>query len=558
MRAWYKSIIRKIIIAACCFFGFSSLLYANANSEGIQVYQKNMHLSPERKQILADDIDRYRNANDIWDSLRNEFTLPHYENNPLVQQKIQWFMEHQDYLMRSTMRAAPYLYYIMQQAKKRHLPAELVLLPIIESAYNPFALNASSGAAGIWQMMPGTASGYGIRQNWWYDGRRDVVASTKAALNHLAYLQSFFDGNWLLAIAAYDTGEGNVLAAIRKNIRAGENTDYWVLPLAQETRDYVPQLLALAIIISHPDQYPIRFPFVRNAPYLAQVDIGGQIDLTHAAYLAGLSLHEIKQLNPGYSRAATDPNGPYKIVLPIENVERFSENLSRSSPLYAKVNWVHYRIKNGDTLPKIAKRFNTTPSELHEMNPKLLAKNHLRPGGNIIIPRYTQNLSKTILDSEQNSIVFAANKKPNSVPVIRKPQLATQMADAFQQNPQKPYTMQPGDTIYMVRNNDDLEKIARRFHISSQALLTANQISNIAFLRPGEKLIIPTHSQPTAAPEEKYNLTPGDTIYVVRAGDTIEKIAKHFHTNPATIRLANLMADNDLHEGDQLVIPTHA
>ena len=199
--------IVRIVIVLSLFFKLGTT-WAASSVEGIEVYQKNSHLSAEHRQTIAEDLDRYRNADNLWDTLREDFTLPHYEDSPLVQEKIEWFMEHQDYLIHSVTRARPYLYYIYQQAKKRNLPAELVLLPIIESAYNPFALNASSGAAGLWQMMPDTASGYGIRQNWWYDGRRDAVASTKAALNHLSYLDSFFNGNWLLAVAAYDTGEG--------------------------------------------------------------------------------------------------------------------------------------------------------------------------------------------------------------------------------------------------------------------------------------------------------------------------------------------------------------
>lgn len=501
MLSW-KSILKNFLVGACCIVlsGFNAA-HATPSAEGIQVYQKNMHLSAEKKQKLADDIDRYRNADNMWDTLRHEFILPHYESNPIVQEKIAWFMNHQDYLLHSTTRAAPYLYYIMQQVKKRHLPAEVALLPIIESAYNPFAQNASSGAAGIWQMMPGTASGYGIRQNWWYDGRRDVVASTKAALHHLSYLQSFFEGNWLLAIAAYDTGEGNVLAAIRKNIRNGDNTEYWSLPLAQETRDYVPQLLALATIISHPDQYPVYFPPVRNAPYLAQVDIGKQIDLKHAAYLAGLSLTKLKQLNPGYSRAVTDPHGPYKIVLPIENVERFTENLARSPQQKINPTYFADNVKSTKRTPTMA--------------------------------------------------VAVANR-------VNRPSLANDVSTALQAMPPastEPYKLQPGDTLYMVRDGDDVARVAKRFHITAQNILAVNKINGA--LRPGTQLIVPTHPTETASNQE-FQLAPGDTVYVVRPGDTIEAIAARFHTNAAIVRLANLLADNsDLHEGDKLVIPTH-
>jgi membrane-bound lytic murein transglycosylase D len=476
MPYWFK---QYFFISLFCTT-LTTSIFAFPNSEGIQTYQKNIHQDPDRKQILADDISRYHNAKDIWDILRQEFVLPHYEDDPQVQVQIEWFLQHQNFLLTSTSRAAPYLYYILQQSRKRNLPAEIVLLPIIESSYNPFAYS-SAGAAGIWQMMPNTASGYGVKQNWWYDGRRDVIASTKAALDYLTYLGSFFDNNWLLATAAYDTGEGNVLAAINKNIRLGSNTDYWSLPLAQETRIYVPRLLALATIIAHPEKYPIYLPPVRNAPYLAQIDIGTQINLKQAAMLAGISLKNMKRLNSGYSRGMTAPNGP--LILPIENVTQFTESLEQS------------------ILPQIKQSIFTT------------AYNET-------------NIYQPVKESSDGN-----------------------------------YRIQPGDTIYMTRNGDDLEKIARHFHITTQQLLAANPLDKTNNLLPDERLVIPTHFSHIQIvkinPHQKYQLASGDTIYMVRPGDTIEKIAKRFKSTPPEIRIANMIADNELRTGDSIVIPTH-
>jgi membrane-bound lytic murein transglycosylase D len=468
----------------------SRLSIAHSNIEGIQIYQKNLHFSEAPKQSLADDIDRFHNADNIWDLLRSEFTLYHYETNPDVQDQLHFFLANPDFLLRSAQRAAPYLYYISQQVKKRHLPLEIVLLPMIESAYNPFAYS-SAGAGGIWQIMPNTATGFGIKQNWWYDGRRDVIASTKAALDYLVYLGGFFNGNWLLALAAYNTGEGNVLAAIHKNIREGKNTDFWSLPLAQQTRDYVPRLLALAIIIANPDRYPLHFPSVHNAPYLAQIDVGRQIDLNHAAYLAGLSIKFLKQLNPGYNHIATDPNGPFKLILPIQNVKQFTENYMRSPLLYA---------------PKqINPSYNTSNSSLMTMQKTL----------NISSP--------STLKIENNS---------------------------------EPYSLQPGDTLYMVRQGDNLEIIANKFHLPLKALFIANSLKAPVELTTGTQLIVPTHwRNSNGAPT--YQLAPGDTVYIVRKGDTIETIAKKFHVIPPAIRLANLLMTNSIEEGDHLIIPTH-
>ncbi|MBV9575566.1 MAG: LysM peptidoglycan-binding domain-containing protein [Gammaproteobacteria bacterium] len=543
--------MKLVTFIASCFF-ISTPLYAIPSVEGIQVYQKNIQLSPEHKLKLAADVIRYRNADNLWDVLREEFTLPHYENSPAVQEKIEWFMNNQDFLLRSASRAAPYLYYILQQVKKHHLPAELVLLPIIESGYNPFS-RSPVGAAGIWQLMPSTASDWGIKQDWWYDGRRDVIASTRAALNYLAYLQSFFEGNWLLAIAAYDTGEGNVLSAIKRNIRDGRDTDFWSLPVAQETKDYVPSLLALAVIISKPDQYPIYFPLVHNAPYLAQVDIGEQINLKYAASLAGISYKKMMQLNSGFNRPSTSTKGPYKLVLPIENVEQFTENLAHS-PIKHQVNWLHYKVKSGDTLASISKRFNTTINDVRKMNH--LTKANLRPGTHLLIPHQSMALN----DDADNAteIAFNNTKKNEPIKIIKKK--SANIITFQTEKTAKSYALQPGDTIYMVRAKDSLESIARHFRVPQLALSRANQLSS-SKIKPGRQIIIPSHpellTQMFLPPVKTKKLKPGDTIYMVRHGDTIEEIARKFHTSPAAVRITNLVDNDSLMEGERLVIPTH-
>ena len=541
------NLIKKILTSVLAAF-ISVSAMASPSTEGIQAYQKNMHLSPEHKQRLADDISRYRNADNLWDVLREEFTLPHYEDNPQVQEKIQWFMNNQDFLLRSATRAAPYLYYILQQVKKRHLPAELVLLPIVESGYNPFSLS-HAGAAGIWQLMPGTASGYGVRQNGWYDGRRDVIASTRAALNYLAYLQTFFDGNWLLAIAAYNTGEGNVLSAIKRNIRQGYETSFWSLPVAQETRDYVPSLLALAVIISHPDRYPIYFPPVRNAPYLAQVDLGTPINLKEAADFAGISHSKLLQLNSGF-KAATSAKGPYKLVLPIENVVEFTENYARSPFNHRQINWTHYRAKSGDTLTSIANRFNTTPKAIRKLNH--LTKNTVRYGTNLLIPKNSDSSELTVDPSEIENTRTRVASSADRAPAYESPAMPAITG--------KKYALQAGDTVYMVRKKDTLEGIARKFHSTPAFIQVANQLRSRQLV-PGKQLVIPTHSegneQLASARKLTKKLLPGDTVYMVRRGDSVEKIARRFHTTAAAVRVANLIDDSSLVEGARIVVPTH-
>lgn len=510
-----------------------------SNIEGIQKYQHNLRLTSEHKQKIAADIDRFNSADNLWDVLRQEFILPHYEDNPYVQEQINWIINHQDFLTRSATRAAPYLYYILQQVRKRHLPAELALLPMFESAYNPFAYS-SAGAAGIWQMMPRTASGFGIKQNWWYDGRRDVVASTKAALDYLVYLGNFFEGNWLLSIGAYDAGEGTILTSIKKNVNIGAYTDFWSLPLPRETREYVPRLLALAAIIAHPEKYPLNFPFVRNAPYLAEVDVGRQINLRNAAELAGLSHKHLLQLNPGFNHSATDPTGPYRLVLPIENVEQFVENLGHL-PQTQHIRWIHYKTKAGDTIISVAKRFKVTPATIKKTN--LVYNNKLKRGTNLIIPKTVKGSAKPSLDAEDTAEAFVASKtQPSeSATTTEAPPLNETAA------------LQAGDTIYLVREGDDIEKIAQHFYTTPETIEAANHLAHHQILAVGKKLLIPTHF----AEYRQYRIAPGDTVYMVRRGDTIEKIAARFHLSVSEIRVANLLTNNILQEGDRLVIPTH-
>lgn len=533
----------KWTFSTVCALGITNTCFAT-NNDGLNVYKNTPSLSEEHKQKIAEDLSRFQQADNIWDVLRDEFSLPHYENNPLVQEKIEWFMNNQDFLLRSVNRAAPYLYYIMEQVKKRHLPAELALLPIVESGYNPFA-TSNVGAAGIWQLMPGTATGLGIQQDRFYDGRRDVIASTHAALNYLAYLQSFFDGNWLLAIAAYNTGEGNVLAAIRRNINDGRDTDFWSLPVAQQTKNYVPSILALAVIISKPRQYPIYFPPIRNAPYLAKFDVQKKINLKQAAALAGISYDRLLQLNPGYSKPST--KGGYKIVLPIENVEQFSENLMYS-PYHetTSLGFKHYRMKAGDTLASVAKKFKISVDEIRKLNH--ITKSVPKRGTNLLIP---ESEEKNIASKEDNDNEVTA-------PIERR--LSKKLMEA-ESRPSSTYRLQPGDTIYMVRNTDNLDSISKRFHINPETIKSANRLKS-KILVPGKNLVIPTHPTQDAAEPSQQEIAPAkpkpksrELVYYVKRGDTIARIAKRFKTSPAALRLANLIDDKALIEGEKLTIP---
>ena len=408
---------------------------------------------------------------DIWQVLRTEMHESHYALQPSVQEKLAWFINNPSFLNNAVTRAAPYLYYIVQQVKARHLPIEYALVPIIESGFNPFS-TSPMGAAGIWQLMPNTALGYGIKKtDWGFDGRRDVIASTQAALNYFVYLHQYFGRNFLLALAAYNTGEGNVLKAIKKNLANKLPIDFWSLPIPQETKDYVPSLLALTIIISEPEKYPQLLRPIGNYPYLTKVAVARELDLQTAAGFAGLSLQELQKLNPGYQLPSANMQKDHQLILPITNLKLFKENLA-AADFNLKMHWFHYRVKENEKLADIASKFFVPESAIQNLNqlaePKALA------GATILIPQINHaNINKRNIKSKLAKIK----------PPVQMSNIAVQDA----------YYIQPGDTVYMVRPQDNLEKIAQKFNIDKQAIIAANPSTTIKKLLAGDQLIVPTH-----------------------------------------------------------------
>src|SRR5690606_24980913 len=294
-----------------------------------------------------------------------------------------WYARHQAYLDRVATRAERYMHYIVEETEKRNMPMEMALLPIVESAFDPFAYSHGR-AAGAWQFIPSTGEFFGLNQNWWYDGRRDVTASTDAALKYLQQLADRFDGDWLLALASYNAGAGTVSKAIRYNQSRGRPTDFWSLNLPRETRAYVPKLIAISQIVRNPEQYNVTLKPIADTPYFASIDVGSQIDLAEAAKLADIPSEELYLLNPGYSRWATPPQGPHTLLLPVAHADAFREKLA-TLPEEARMRWDHYTIRSGDSLISIAKRFQTTPETLRTANK--LRGNTIIAGDSLLIPR---------------------------------------------------------------------------------------------------------------------------------------------------------------------------
>lgn len=261
-------------------------------------------------------------SSSIWPTIADHFSLPSNTHHPNVRRQIDSFARVPSNFDEFTHNARPYLYYVYIETQKRHLPAELALLPMLESDYKPLT-HSRAGAVGLWQLMPDTARGAGIKMNSWYDGRRDTIAATKVALNYLSYLHNLFNGNWLLAIAAYDAGSGTVLNAIHHNKSRGLPTDFWSLPLPKETKLYVPRLLAIAHVVSHPNDYHVQLPAISNDPVVDTVTIENPMNLTDIANKAGISLDEVRQLNPGFKRSTTPPHQATTLILPANHIDTF-------------------------------------------------------------------------------------------------------------------------------------------------------------------------------------------------------------------------------------------
>ena len=272
---------------------------------------------------------------DVWRRMRAGFKMDLSVQNSRVAGQRSWFTSRQPYIDRLSARASRYLYHTVTEAERRGIPTEMALLPIIESSYDP-AATSSAAAAGMWQFIPSTGTIYGLRQNSIYDGRRDVVESTRAAYEFLTSLYNQF-GSWELALASYNAGPGRVQQAINRNRAAGLPTDYWSLKLPTETMNYVPRFLAVAQIIRNPEQYGVTLPSIANRPHFREVQLPGVVDLTLAASIAGLSFQELYELNPGYRSSYTDPMGPNKLLIPTALNAQVDQRL-RSMPTLAQTN----------------------------------------------------------------------------------------------------------------------------------------------------------------------------------------------------------------------------
>lgn len=443
---------------------------------------------------------------DLWQRIRNGYAIPHSTMHSATEKQLAWFIKHPDYIDRVVERARPYLHHIVDELERRNMPLEIALLPVVESGFQPFAYSHGR-AAGLWQFIPGTGKVYGLKQNWWYDGRRDVIESTRAALDYLQKLHNDF-GDWQLALAAYNSGEGTVGRAIKRNKKAGKPTDFWSLDLPKETSAYVPKLLAVAHLINDPSKYQITLSPIDNSPFLTVVEVGSQIDLAVAAKLAGITTDELYQLNPGFNRWATRPDGPHHLVVPLEKAELFQQALA-DLPINERVQWTRHKIKSGESLGVIAKHYKTTVAVIKQANG--LGGNNIRAGRHLLIP--------------------IASGKASSYPMTASQRLATRQ-NKQQSGKKKIHTVKAGDTWW---------DIANAYNVELRKLTSWNGKAPGDTLHLGQKLVVWTKG-----PSAVSSKTVRSISYKIRSGDSLWKISQKFNVSVAQVREWNGLSDRTL------------
>ncbi|WP_336366575.1 lytic transglycosylase [Marinobacter sp. C2H3] len=462
---------------------------------------------------------------DLWQHLRAGFALDHSVDNEAVREQLAWYAKHPKYMRRVVDRGSRYLYYILSETDKRGLPSEFALLPVVESAFDPFAYSHGR-AAGLWQFIPSTGKYYGLTQSWWHDDRRDIINATQAALTYLERLTERFDGNYLLALAAYNSGGGTVSSAIRSNQNAGRPTDFWSLSLPPETRQYVPKLIALAKIFDDPEAFGITLPALKNEPYFEVVNTGSQLDLAQAAKLAGVDIEEIYLLNPSYNRWATNPDGPHRLLVPKQRAAAFQQALA-SFPKSQRVSWKNYKVRSGDSLNTIAKRFKTTPNVIERVNK--LNSDLIIVGQQLLIPSATRGADAYSLSAAQR---------------------LARTQDRKRQGYKLGYTVRQGDTFW---------DIARDHGVTVRQLAAWNGMAPGDPLFPGKKLVIWSDS-PKGGTVLAANSLRGKAMirkvgYRVRKGDSLAAIASRFSVNVSDIASWNdLNTARYLQPGQSLVL----
>lgn len=469
--------------------------------------------SETTREMTNEDV----NYDDLWVRIRAGFQLHEHYTHPNVSRFIQNYSTQQRYFDLLQERASPFLFEIVEEIDRRGLPMEFALLPMVESTYNPSAYSREH-ASGLWQFLGATGASFGLQQDWWFDGRKDPLASTIAALDYMEQLHKQFDEDWLLAIAAYNTGDGNLRRAIRKSEDVDSN--FWTLNLPGETEAHIPKLLALATIIADNEAWGIELAHLPNERVLRSVQVGTQIDIAQAATLANIEYEELRSLNPGYLQWATHPEQPQEVLLPIENAAIF-ETALLDIDTQSLLTWDRYEIRPGDTLGAIAARLNTQVDILKTFNS--LPGSRIIAGDSLLIPR----------TSDPDLLASTPRVDRNRT----------------QQSPLVP-------AKYRVRNGDNLWRIARRYQLRSKEIAAWNEINLEELLQPGQVLDL-SYAVKSKGEVSKLESTDSAAHYIVKRGDNMDGIARRFGIDLQKLLLWNeLGIEETIFPGQKLqVIP---
>ena len=496
---------------------------ASNHENTAQSQDKTTPESGSDSQAKADQpqSDLHNPNSDLWDLTRAHYALNLDRNNSRINAQVKWFKKHPRYVDRVVKRASRYYHYILHETIKRGMPAELALLPIVESAYDPFAYSHGR-AAGAWQFIPSTGKYFGLKKTWWYDGRRDIVASTDAALTYLQQLHKRFD-DWELALAAYNAGGGTVSLAMKKNRRKGKPTDFWSLKLPAETTAYVPKLLAVAKVFRDPQQHGITLQPLKNEPYFKEIATGSQIDLAQAADLAGIDTQELYLLNPGFNRWATDPAGPHRLLIPVDKAAQFETKLA-ALPAEQRVKWTRHKIKSGESLIGIAKKYRTTVEVVRTANN--ITGNNIRAGKTLVVPTASQHASAYVMSQAER-----LNRKQEQI--------------ARRTNRQK--------VKHTVKNGESFWTISRKHKVGVRQLASWNNMA------PGDPLMVGKTLVIWKTPKTTGRIASQGVIrkvgYTVRSGDSLSRIANRFNVSVNNIVAWNgLERNNILKPGQRLTL----
>jgi peptidoglycan lytic transglycosylase D len=475
----------------------------------------------------------------VWDRVRQGLRMDPLDS-PLVDVHARWYADHPDYVNRMLERSRRYLYHIVGEVEQRNMPMEIALLPMIESGFNPQALSRSH-AAGIWQFIPATGKKYGLQQNPWYDGRRDITAATQAALDYLQKLFMDF-GSWDLALAAYNCGEGCVSKAQQRNAAKGLPTDYASLNLPLETRHYVPKLLAVKELIEDPESFGIELNDIPNEPYFTQVSLNpNNMDMRSAARLAGMSVDEFLSLNPAFPRRVIRSTSEVSVLVPVDKVDQFQTNLEKGE----WDSWQPYRAKKGNSVTDLAKRFDTTVTRLSEHNSFKLYRGRFRANQVILVPVNAD----TEASADKKLATWAEAEK-----------------HSFNDDTQ---TVSYSSKIHVVRRGETLSSIARKYRVSASSLKRWNRLST-SHIKVGQRLTVKqartsgrtktvnnkSHSLKTQAHGKvsRNNGAAKRRYYTVRRGDTLSSISGRFNVALADLQRWNQIKGHHVEAGTKLLI----